>query len=298
MPLQATISSSSNYRNRILSCAATAISAVDSRLVGKNNTVNWNTISGSPNSLIDSLSARRNPLVWGSDLMHQLNCAVVYKTSWKQSIGGVAITPRHLLLCGHVKDNFLNLDCRFLNDSGEYPVEVETRKIIKTYAVAGQNPMVFEGNFYDLRVFLLDQDVPSWVYICPIVTIRSEFLNKIDSPPLTIPYIHITQGYGSGSPAQFQRMSVLQRGPHYTLGSIREPFYHFAYTGDSGTPTFLCIKGNIYLAGIVTTTGGGQQSVMGESQVRYINELIRLADVEAGINTGYTVNSIDMSEIN
>lgn len=297
MPLQATISSSTNYRNRVLSCASTIISAVDSRLVGKNNTTNWNTISGSPSSLIDSLSARRNPLVWGSDLIPQLNCAIVYKTSWKQSIGGVAITPRHLLVCGHVKDNFINLDCRFLNDSGEFPVEVETRRIIKTYAVAGQNLMVFEGNVYDLRVFLLDQDVPNWVYICPIVTIRSEFLSKLDSNSVNIPYIHITQGYSSGSPTQFQRMSVLEREPNYTAGSIREPFYHFAYTGDSGTPTFVCIKGNIYLSGIVTTLGGGQQSVMGESQVRYINELIRLSDVEAGINTGYTVTSIDMSEI-
>jgi len=97
MPLQATISTIKNKRNRVVNNVESMISGVDSRILGKNNTTNWNVLSGSDPATVDSLSARRNPLVWGVDLMDQLNCAVVYKTSWKQAIGGVAITPRHLL---------------------------------------------------------------------------------------------------------------------------------------------------------------------------------------------------------
>ena len=295
MPLQAAISNTNNKRNRVLKCADSMISGVDSRLVGKNNTTNWNTISGADNTVISTLSARRSPLCWGSDLNSQLNCAVVYKSNgWYQSNGGVAITPRHDLACGHVQDDFINVTAKFLNDSGELPVQQVTKTIVKTYQIAGQSPMTYQGRTLDLRVWLLDSDLPSWVYKCPIATISSDIASKIINSPLSIPIINVTQG----ATIQFQKLGVLNGTyPYQPTSSLRSPFYHNSYTGDSGTPSFVLINNKLYLQGIVVGAGGGIREVWNPSQVEYINELIRRVDNLQGVTTGYTVSAVDMTTL-
>jgi hypothetical protein len=268
---------------------------VDARLIGKNNTTNWNTISGSDNTVISTLSAKRNPLCWGSDLNSQLNCAVVYKSGgWYQSVGGVAITPRHILACGHVRDNFINVTAKFLNDSGEIPVNQVVKTIVNTYQIAGQSPMTYQGETLDLRIWLLDSDLPSWVYKCPIATISPEFAIKLVNSPLSIPCINVTQG----ATIQFQKLGVLNGVyPYQPTSSLRSPFYHASYTGDSGTPTFVLINNKLYLQGVIVGVGGSIQDVWNTSKVEYINEMIRRVDALQGITTGYTVSAVDMSTL-
>jgi len=166
--------------------------------------------------------------------------------------------------------------------------------------LAGEYPITFENNIYDLRVWLLDSDLPNWVYRCPIIQIDTKYENLIKyNYPKSIPAIHITQGYSGGSSTQFQRMGIQSiNGPINSTNPTYSHFYHFAYTGDSGTPSFVLINDKIYLYKIVTVLGGGGVEIWSQSHINYINELIRRVDLENGVSTGYTVSAVNMSDLN
>lgn len=275
------------------------ISQITSRTIGKDPLSAANMWQGD----IRYPTVQRNPTLWAYDLKDQLSGQVEFKTAWGQANGGTAITPRHLLLCAHYPDNFNGLSARFV--SGDSTQTFET--IIQYEYPPGGSFMTFEGNTFDLAVWLLRDELPSWVNKFTIIQFESQYLPYITtsssrSSGKVLPTISISQG--TNDPGPYQKLYIANNwdynvvDPILNTGAIYgkrhpspyiHPYHYEVYTGDSGTPVFTLINDRFYLSGIVVSWFYETQTAYTAAHTRFINELIRVADLSAGITpTGYT----------
>lgn len=224
----------------------------------------------------------RNPDMWAASLVDSaLAAAVVYKTRSVSSYGGVLITPRHVLYCNHAKPkaagtwevNYSDMTpimIRFVLADGTV---IETEQL----AQSASNPSwpgyydgpASEGRFYpDLCVATLADDVAAQgVPVIPIMEMRS-FTEYQLLRNLAVPVFAATQGYGratsvvpptplSDYPQEHNQMIAI--GPSSSwLGESLGLFAYTVWDGDSGAPSFVIHRGQVYLEGIMNFGGWGR----------------------------------------
>jgi hypothetical protein len=310
MSLLSAISQRSNKRMKVERYIDHTIDQITSRTTGKDPLSAINMWVGDP--YLNTVS--RSPLLWADDLRSQLTGHVEYKNGgWGQGAGGVAITRRHLLNCAHWPDSFIGKTVRFIKDGGGGVGEYFETTIIDQYPTSGY--MSFEGNSYDLEVFLLNDELPEWVHIFSIIQFgeHSTYITSGNSRTSgkVLPTISISQGTNAGStdPQRlymgnnwaYQVKDVISGDGSFYDKKHPSPdiysYYYEVFVGDSGTPAFTLINDNLYLFGIVTNGNYGVSIIYKDSHVRFINELIRLVDLSSGISTGYTVTTTDFGSL-
>jgi len=305
MPLQSIISQNSNARLKVEKYIDHTIDQITSRTIGKDPLSSINMWVGDPSLT----TLQRSSLLWADDLRSQLTGHPSYKSGgWGQGAGGVAITRRHLLNCGHWGLSYVGITVTFIKDGGGGIDEYFQTTIINNYTDPPPNSMTFEGNTYDLQVFLTADELPEWVNVFTIIQFESKYTPYIPSEQSKVsgkllPTISISQGINPGSTNpqklyignnwSYQIYDTIANdgfvfGKRHTSPDIH-PYYYSVFIGDSGTPAFTLIDNTLYLFGIVTGGEYGVHAIYLSSHVSFINELIRRVDLDEGINTGYTV---------
>ena len=258
----------------------------------------------------DLNTVTRNPDCWGHDLRSQLTGAVAWKTGYRQSAGGVAITRRHVLCCAHYGQNWVGTTLRFMGaEDGQY---FETT-ISRQYPETGY--MTYAGYLEDLEVWLTAEELPAWVNVFPLVMLPNYLLASLPTsvasttnPDLLIPLVAISQGESNTTPEQTQKLYVNSSAFLNVYDTIRNiepmsglenynkrhpdpaihPYFYDVYTGDSGTPAFLLVAGILYLSHVVTGLNFGLQAVWSARHADFIDELIARVDAAHSITTGLT----------
>lgn len=247
----------------------------------------------------------RNPNLWAQDLMGKLSGISIYNSFTQESYGGILITPRHLLFCAHAHPYAAqtwgpNLERpgavhRFLTSSGKLVESLQLHQADRIDAA------LFPGlGSVDLCVALLDRNMEAeGLKVIPIFPPVSEpdvfatmkWAQKEDQP---FAFIGISQGTSrptaaeppepiTNYPRKHQRMCYLKdlRDPVKSSSKLG-PFAPWNYTiwdGDSGSPTFLLLKGEPQLWMILTAAPGNGPRV--GSYIDHVNALISTADENA-----------------
>lgn len=258
--------------------AAQAIAAVDERIAGKlpadalhlfsNTTANWASATFVPN---------RN--LWCEDLRPFLTGVHMYGGSYHQSYGLQAITPRHMLDCGHGGITVGNA-LRFVNVDGEVFNTSILRRITDN-----DTPQYVT----DLSIYLTAHELPAWVHKATILQMSTEAKARLTAAG--VPTVAVSQGNWTTGPTDANtpknRKVYLKQFDLSFRPPNRLPWLHQVAVGDSGTPEFLMTGDQLRLIRIITTapSGGG---VFPGDYLELIQSMIERADAAASISTGYT----------
>jgi len=258
--------------------AAVTVSPADAMPLFSNTTAHWTSTTFVPNA--DN---------WLQDLRPQLTGIHMYAGDYHQSYGMMPITRRHVISCGHngprvgntvryVKEDgtvFETTILKWINDHSDIsPLDVSDTK---------QTPA--QG---DLSIYLLADELPTWVNIAPIFPHISNFYKNQLIP--RIPTVRISQGNLVSTPKnrEVSISSALGGTGNPTVDSLRASFWQFVAFGDSGTPIYFLIDhdlddltpARLYLYEVCSG------EVLADF-LPYINSMISRADAAAGITTGY-----------
>lgn len=261
----------------------------------------------------------RNPQNWAAGLVDgQLESALAWKSSSFASYGGVLITPQHVLYCQHQRPEAEGTNPAFptrppvmLRWVLANNTVVEVEQIAQSTSRAGW-PGYYEhsGPIYpDLCVATLAQPVDTLgVTPVPILGLRNDAEAAAFRFNSEIPIFSATQGWGrptphspptpiSDYPAQNPAMYAVGPGTQSSA-----PFSLFGYRvhdGDSGTPTFVLHRGQVYLEGIMVFGSWGR--VFPGMYLDDLNGMLAAADADAVARgripapTGYTITGSDLT---
>ena len=250
--------------------ALQAISAVDSRIAGKvpadsmhlfsNTTATWTSATFVPN---------RN--LWCEDLRRFLTGVHMRAGAWNQSYGLQAITPRHLISCGHNGPG-IGESVRFVNVDGT---------VFDTTILQWQKDNGTSAFVADLSVYLTAHELPAWVHKATIL--RADASARARLVAAGVPTVAVSQGNVVGTPRN--RMVYAKQLDLAALPPHRSAFGYSPVVGDSGTPEFLMTPEGLLLLRIITLSNGA--GVFVSDYLDYVQALIVRADTAAGISTGY-----------
>jgi hypothetical protein len=283
-PDQASLGDASN---RILRLGQAMISAVDTRLAGRNAATDLALFSNTTGNWASAVFVP-NASFWCQDIRAKLTGFHMYAGDWSQSYGLQMITPRHAISCGH-NGPPPGKPLRYVSADGTV-FETSISKWINDFPNAGSTSDTNRTFVTDLSVYLLADEAPAWVYKAPILGLTNqdrEWLGPLDPPTVAVSQGSRTDGTPIQNTPNNRKLyvkSLILKSPRTAL---RDPFYHAVTVGDSGTPEFILVKDTPYLYRIITGSNGS--GVLVADHVAYINSLIARADAAAGISTGYTV---------
>lgn len=255
---------------------------VDSRIAGKpGGATSMNLFSTKNHS---TRSYVRNADMWLNDIKDQLTCAAAWKQVSSENLGGVLITPWHVLYCRHSYPDAFNpgggREIGFVLADGTYVygIQVSQAQLVETYADMCVATM--DRNMQELGVHV----VPIWGGLTSV---------QMSAMTSELPLLAISQG-GEDTGAGHDVMCYIQNQFNYGgLSSPRNLFDYFVYENDSGTPKFVLHKDIIYLFGIIILSNWFSVPVY--DYITGINNAIATSDALAVTNgdidapTGATV---------
>lgn len=239
-----------------------------------------------------------NPNLWCLDVMDQLSgrqIAVKFSGEWQTLYGGVAVTRRHVIYCRHAGTPHVGHPVRFRNPDGT--ATDRTNIMGATYAAT------------DMAIGLLNADLPlatNIIRIVPnvgpqgydigVIHFSRSWNEGLEYPTPTYPPLY-GQPWPYNYPRYNQMMATFYAGSvRASAGVITGPGFSYGYwNGDSGTPKFILIDGELLFYGMVSGTSF-YKDLAGQSPEDYLNQAITDVDaaaVTAGLldsPTGYTVN--------
>ncbi|MDB6076498.1 MAG: uncharacterized protein JWO82_245, partial [Akkermansiaceae bacterium] len=261
-----------------------AADAIDSRLAGRD------PLAAKPVfSLQDHAAATyvRNPGCWAYDLRQQMTCISPWNSMDGVLRAGVAITPRHVLNAAHF---FLNPGTiiRFITADNA----VIERTIVSRVIHPDYQP---EPPYPDLAVYTLDSDLPPEITPCKMLP--SDFAAALG--PLT-PYRPPALGLDQEEKALvFDFGNINTTGGRSfatfyppTLPAARSSYHEGVVTGDSGNPAFLILHDSLALLTVWST---GSLGTFTTTHLAALNAMISAADAQAGVNTGFQIQTVDLS---
>lgn len=209
---------------------------------------------------------------------------------------GTLITPRHVVVADHYKPN-MGEQLRFLTPD----------LILRTVTVTGQS-----GVFIDQRVLVLSADVTGctpakvsgdWMttregdsYYSGGLALSLDKSRRISAAlighPTELRSDQANGTYNGVSVTGQKMMSVYHDGVATSYNPFFSDFTDISFStvgGDSGSPCFAVVNGDLVVLTCWFTANSGPCSWMGDGSNRVLNQMILDADANAGISTGYTV---------
>jgi len=102
----------------------------------------------------------------------------------------------------------------------------------------------------DLSVYLLADELPTWVYINPIAKFTDAEFYALDNS-IAVPMLAISQGNWSSGPPSANTLhgpvAYIVNSNLSELTAPRSSFLHTTVTGDSGTQVYTLINNNLFL---------------------------------------------------
>ena len=264
---------------------------IDTRLSGRNKAEHGPIFLSQNHTTREFL---RNPDFWANDV--DLTGISPSNSNANKRKGGVFPTPQHWLTTIHYAAPVGTKVYAVDNDSNTHE-----RTVIARAFHPDANPNAWTP-FPDLALYLLDAPFPASIKPCKVLPSNwHEYLvhYRGKSPSLgtdqnEIASVADTKGiYRS-------HITVLYNGVIY-MGVPTDPtrlgFYIPKVSGDSGNPSGKLIKtGGVEFALETMWTGGGAGTgTLIPKFVADINQMIEDLDAAAGINTGHTVQTVDLS---
>jgi hypothetical protein len=223
----------------------------------------------------------RNPDCWIYNLSQVATCISPWNSNAANRKAGTALTPRHIGLAAHY----------------EYPVGTQVRfvtadnqTITKTVIGRKRHPE-YAPYFPDITLYLLDSDLPSSITPCKVLP--SNWSEYLPNDPRNIATLCLDQE----EKALVTDLNSLTS----TFANFRFPdqpyeqvLYEGKVVGDSGNPAFLIINDQLVCLTFWTFGGAGSGTFL-TPQIGAMNQMIQDLDTAAGINTGYTIQTVDLS---
>lgn len=251
-----------------------AIHGIDDRIFGLSPT---NTLAKFLNYQANGTNVVVNPDFWARDL--DTSCVSFWNSYNHNCRAGTAISKRHILTAEH-----------FSIPNGHRVWFMDTNGVVVTRTVVGGARVRYCGQDTDIRVQLLDSELPNTVTSARILPVNYE--------------TYILDGYGLPVAAfdQEEKFLVADLGhlptnesasldAHGMLpsNSERRRFYEDVVTGDSGNPRFLIVGDKLAFVHTFHYGGGG----IGEFLTLFRNEIQALMDT---LCPGYTLEEVDFSD--
>lgn len=223
----------------------------------------------------------RNPQCWAYDLSEKLTCVSPWNSNAGHRKAGTALTPRHVGLARHFWYP-VGTVLRFVTSDNE----TITRTVTHRLAHPNYSP------FYpDLALYLLNEDLPE--SITPAKVLPPNYEDYFPTGPKYV----ATLGFDQEEKALVTDLNV------FTTGSVgfrfpdqpyEQVLYESKVLGDSGNPAFLIINDELACLTFWTYGGAGSGTFL-TPHINDLNGMIETLDAAAGINTGYTLQSVDLS---
>lgn len=194
-----------------------------------------------------------------------------------------AITPRHVVMAEHYQKagaiSFLASDNTIV-----------TRNIIRRQNVGPSNSS--DDYRTDITIGLLDQDLPASIKHYKLLP--SNVSGKLPSLQRGIPALCFDQEEKALVTDLFSFSFFSRAYFQIPTNETRLLFYEAKISGDSGNPAFLIINDEPILVTTWTFGGPGSGPVY-HNYISEINTAISQVDTAQGINTGYTLTTVDLS---
>lgn len=232
----------------------------------------------------------RNTSCYAASLVGQLTALSPWNSTGVYQMAGVLISPRHVLFATHYAPT-AGTSLRFVTTENVVVSRVLS-SIVAIPSIASLYP--------DFTVGLLDSDVPSSISFAKVL--GAEAQAKLPDDWLTKPLPAITAdqeekltvrdwiNYAWSQGTNAAPCGFVQPGlPPYTENTpLRGPFYEGLVSGDSGSPSFVFINGQLVLLTVITGGGSGT----GTAITPFITEINAAMTTLGG---GYQLTPVDLS---
>lgn len=210
---------------------------------------------------------------------------------------GTAVTARHVLSSAHFPFS-VGTVLSFLTEGGIVSRTVVARALYRDDGTIGES-----GPWSALRdwcVGVLDSDLPATAKVYKVVGDPLNYLAE-ENLGFGIPIIAldkekkalVLEWFGNISPITGEANNSNERATHRASNNeTRGSFYEELVGGDSSEPIFLPVSGELMLFACHTYNNSCLPFFR---DVDGLNSLIQAADTAAGINTGYTIQTADLS---
>lgn len=258
------------------------VNSIDSRIANKDPAITkpiFSTIDHNTSTYI------RNTSNWAYDI--DLTCVSVWNTTGIGTMAGTVISPRHILMAAHFQIN-TGATLRFVTNDNTVITRTLTNKLT-------------HPNYYpiypDITIGLLDSDLPS--SIKPVKMFRNSTWVSKTGPtqntnvPIFLPVLcsdyekrAIIKEWTGQSQAAIPPNPVYPTSMFWgPVNPTRALFNENIIIGDSGSPIFFIINGELALASVWTT------SINGTWMANHIDAINTMMNTLGG---GYQVSLVNM----
>lgn len=226
-------------------------------------------------------SYTRNLSCWAYDLSQQLTCCSPWNSTDGALRAGTLITPRHIIYAAHYPLT-TPTTIRFIT--------IDNQIVDRTLVQAKIHPD-YTPYYPDIAVGLLDSDVPGTISYCYLLPENcQEYIPTYVDPKCGALVLDQEEKALVTDLSVFTTNSVQFQAPTNTL---KLSALENIITGDSGNPAFLILDNKLVLLTVHTySTPAGTNFA---NQLSAINQLIQDVDTLQGVNTGYSVTTINLA---
>lgn len=248
--------------------------SVDDRIVGKTPAVSINIFS--TQNHVGAGTYVRNVDCWANI---NLTCCSPFNSMLGNRIAGTAVTKRHMVTAAHY-EMIIGTTVRFVTAANVV--------VTRTVTGAARHPDYFPY-FPDVTLYTLDSDLPDTITPCKLLPANyTSYLNHLvdGRPPALVldqeEKALIWDWYENGQSVKFSQPN----------DSTRNGYFEGIFHGDSGNPIFVIINDAPVLLTVLTAPGVGTFLT---PQIAKLNQMILTADAQAGVSTGYTISTADLT---
>jgi hypothetical protein len=225
----------------------------------------------------------RNGSCWIQDFVQACTCMSPWNSTGGINMAGTAITTQHVLLAAHYQYG-IGTRVRFVT-AGNVVVE---RTVVGSVTHPSYIP-----NFPDLALCTLDSALPGTITPCKVLP--SNWAAKLISIQNgRIPCLLLDQEEKALTGDLFGLSSRTASFQH-PIDATRLTFFESIISGDSGNPSFLVTDTGDLILLTLWTSGGAGSGTFVTPQISALNAMIATADAQAGLSTGLTVQTADLS---
>lgn len=223
-----------------------------------------------------------NPDCWIYDLRQQATCISPWNSNSGNRRAATAITPRHFITVPHFPVP-VGSELRFVTADNQ----TVTRTVVGTKKPPGYSPY-----FPEVMVGVLDADLPESIVPCKVLP--DDWANYLPNGPSFIAAFATDQDAN----ALVKDIDTFDNWANFRQSnnqSDERVLHQRLVSGDSGNPSFIFINGEFVCLTMWLYGGDTGSGTFLTPQIASMNQMIADLDTAAGIDTGYTIQTADLS---
>ncbi len=209
-----------------------------------------------------------NTACWLHDLREQITGVCMYAGNYTQGYDLAPLGDHYALCCGHNGPEPLPLTCRWVNVDGTVHTNTATHQIND-----------YPSGEADLQIYVFADPFSEWVKRIPIIALtlaERAAMAAFDPPTMAVSQGTWMNGpttpYGYADTPDNRMAYVKSLSLATLLTTLRNPFFHAAFTGDSGTKEYVLTNDTLYMLRVITQGSGAGVFIC--DHIDYVNSLI------------------------